>query len=195
MSLLVTWHDDNPSTVVRQVADPDEIAAVLGQVGCRYERRDVRPGLAADADQDVVLAAYRDVIDEIVAKEGFVAVDVAGTHPSDDPGWAQEAKALRGTFINEHTHGEDEVRFMVRGSGVFFLHIAGKVHAVHAVAGDLLGVPQGTTHWFDMGPAPDLTTIRFFRNPQGWAGVPTGSDISQRFPDYDTVHARALGAT
>ena len=197
MSLLITWPDDDCSITLRETAEPAEIAGVLAEIRCRFERREVRPGLSADAGQDAVLAAYRDVVDRLVAKEGFVTVDVAAAHPSEDPGWPETAKAMRGKFIDEHTHGDDdEVRFVIRGAGVFYLHIGDYVHAVYSAAGDLLGVPPGTTHWFDTGAVPDFTAIRFFHNQQGWVGIPTGSDISRRFPDGDSVgaRARALGA-
>jgi 1,2-dihydroxy-3-keto-5-methylthiopentene dioxygenase len=192
MSLLVTWNDDNPSAPVRLTSDPAEIANVYREFGGRFERRQVRAGIGADAAPDAVLAAYRDVVDELVAAEGFVTVDVASISPSTDPGWEDTAKAVRAKFIDEHTHGDDdEVRFMVRGAGVFFLHIGDKVHGVYSAAGDLLGVPRHTTHWFDCGPAPDFTAIRFFHDPQGWVGISTGSDISRRFPDFDDMRARA----
>lgn len=197
MSLLITWPDTDPATTVRQTPEPAEINATLQQIGCRFERLDVQPGIGPDAGQDDVLDAYRDTVKDIRTAEGFVTVDVAAIHPSDDPGWPAAAEALRAKFIDEHTHGDDdEVRFMVRGAGTFFLHIGDKVHAVYATAGDLLAVPRGTTHWFDTGPVPDFTAIRFFHNPEGWIGIPTGSDISGRFPDFDAVRARAatLGA-
>lgn len=197
MSLLITWQHDDPGTILRQTADAAEIGAALGQIGCRFERLDVHPEIGPDTASEDVLGVYRDAVDEIMAAQGFVTVDVAAMHPSDDPGWPDAAKAVRATFIDEHTHGDDdEVRFMARGSGAFFLHIGDKVHSVYATAGDLLGVPRGTTHWFDTGPAPDFTAIRFFHNPEGWVGIPTGSDISGHFPDFDAVRARAatLGA-
>jgi cupin superfamily acireductone dioxygenase involved in methionine salvage len=107
-----------------------------------------------------------------------------------DPGEPHLADSLNSA--DEHTHGDDDgVRFIVRGSGVFYLHAAGRVHAVQTVAGDLIRVPPHTTHWFDMGLVPDFTTIRFFRNKEGWVAFPTGSDISRRFPDADAVRARA----
>jgi 1,2-dihydroxy-3-keto-5-methylthiopentene dioxygenase len=194
MSLLVTWNDDDPSTPLRETADPIEIADVYRGFGGRFERRELRGVTAADPPE-AVLATYRDVVDELVAAERFVTVDVAGIAPSTDPAWPDTAKAVRAKFIDEHTHGDDdEIRFMVRGAGVFFLHIGDKVHGVYSAAGDLLGVPRGTTHWFDCGPAPDFTAIRFFHDPQGWVGVPTGSDISGRFPDFDDMRARAHAA-
>ncbi len=167
MSLLITWPDDDSSAALRETADPAQIASVLSGVGCRFERRELRNGVAPGAGQDAVLAAHRDLVDQLVAEEGFVTVDVATVQPSDDPSWPETAKAMRGKFIDEHTHGEDdEVRFMVRGAGVFYLHIGDRVHAVYSQAGDLLGVPQGTAHWFDTGAVPDFTAIRFFHDKQ-----------------------------
>jgi 1,2-dihydroxy-3-keto-5-methylthiopentene dioxygenase len=194
MSLLITWPDNDPATTLRQTADPAEISEALSQIGCRFERQAVLPDVGPGSDQEAVLAAYRDHVDQLVREEAFVTVDVAGLHPSGDPGWADTANAARAKFIDEHTHGDDaEVRFMVWGSGVFFIHIADQVHAVQAVAGDLLGVPPHTTHWFDMGAEPDFTAIRFFHAREGWIGYPTGSDISRRFPDGDVVRALAAG--
>lgn len=195
MSLLITWRDDDPARPLRETADPAEIGAAMREMDCRFERRPLSADITSDSSQDEVLAAYREMVDELIAEERFVTVDVAGVHPNDSPDWPQVAKSVRGKFIDEHTHGEDdEIRFMVRGAGVFFLHIEDKVHAVYAAAGDLLGVPQGTYHWFDTGPKPDFTAIRFFHNPEGWIGIPTGNDISGRFPDFDAIRARALGA-
>ena len=58
-----------------------------------------------------------------------------------------------------------------------------------ASGGDLISVPAGTTHWFDMGSRPDFTCIRFFTTPEGWIGNFTGSDTATRFPDFDSFAA------
>lgn len=193
MSLLITWPDDDSSAPLRQTIDPAEISAAMSEIDCRFERREIRPDVPEDAGADAILAAYKDVVDRLVSEESFVTVDVAAIHPSSDPGWSQTAQAMRAKFIDEHTHGDDdEVRFMVRGSGVFFLHIGDRVHAIYAEAGDLLGVPKGTTHWFDTGAVPDFAAIRFFHAAEGWVGIPTGSDIARDFPDGDEIKERAL---
>lgn len=191
MTYLISWPDDDPTRMLFESADPDEIAARFAELGCRFERLPVRD-LPAGATEDEVLTAYRDFVDGEIAARGFVKVDVAGIAPSDNSGYAERAVKVRDTFIHEHTHGDDdEVRFMVRGSGTFYLHLGSEVHAIQAEAGDLTGVPQGTLHWFDTGARPDFTAIRFFHDPQGWVGVPSGSDINTRFPDGDALRARA----
>jgi len=47
--------------------------------------------------------------------------------------------------------------------------------------GDLIGVPDGTRHWFDMSESPYFIAIRLFTNPAGWVANFTGSDIAERF--------------
>ena len=51
--------------------------------------------------------------------------------------------------------------------------------------GELISVPAGTGHWFDMGPDPEFTAIRWFNNQTGWVPQFTGDAIAKRFPTYD----------
>lgn len=57
-------------------------------------------------------------------------------------------------------------------------------------AGDLLLVPAGTRHRFDMGANPAFAAIRFSPIPERWVGEFTGDDIATRFASYDTLLAR-----
>lgn len=186
MSTLTSWHDSDPDTPTLQTSDPREIATALAALGIDFAQWPLRE-LPVGADSDAVLAAYADEIDRLIADNGFNTIDVAQLHPSDDPAWEATAAGARGKFLAEHTHAEDEVRFFVSGSGIFYLHLADHVHAVHCVAGDLISVPADTKHWFDMGTRPDFTAIRFFLNPDGWVGHFTGDDIGTRFPDYESL--------
>jgi 1,2-dihydroxy-3-keto-5-methylthiopentene dioxygenase len=95
-----------------------------------------------------------------------------------------EKAAMRTKFLSEHTHSEDEVRFFVEGSGLFSLHIGGSVYLVTCERGDLLSVPAGTRHWFDMGDSPRFAAIRLFLDPSGWVAKYTGDAIADRFPKH-----------
>ena len=90
--------------------------------------------------------------------------------------------ALRQKFLSEHTHSEDEVRFFVAGSGQFTLHLGDKVYDILCEQGDLIGVPDGTRHWFDMSEQPHFVAIRLFNNPAGWVANFTDDPIAERFP-------------
>ncbi|MDT0269457.1 cupin [Streptomyces sp. DSM 44915] len=196
MTLLTSWPESGPETTVRRTTDPTEIRAALAPLGVRYERWPVRDDVPPGADPATVLAAYRTEVEKLNAEESFSTVDVVSLHPSDDPEWAAKAAGARQKFLSEHTHDDDdEVRFFVAGAGVFYLRVGGEVHAVYCERGDLLGVPRGTAHWFDMGTRPSFTAIRFFHEEDGWIGNFTGDQIATRFPDFDTLAAdrAALG--
>lgn len=161
--------------------DPSEIAARLSAIGIRFEQWPSRR-LAGDADSQAVLAAFAPEIDRLKAEGGYRSVDVIRMIP-DHP----EREALRSKFLSEHRHAEDEVRFFVEGEGLFTLRDDDQVHSVLCRAGDLIGVPAGTRHWFDMGPQPHFTAIRLFVDPAGWVAAFTGDPIADRFPRHEAA--------
>ena len=179
MSRLRIFANDAPDAPLLSSGDGDEIARELARIGVTFERWQASAPVEPGASQEEVLAAYRTDVDRLVAEHGFNTVDVISIAP-DHP----DRHELRRKFLDEHYHKEDEVRFFVAGSGLFTLHVDGKVYEVECVQGDLISVPDGTTHWFDMGPQPSFVAIRFFKEPDGWVGHFTGSDIAQRFPRY-----------
>lgn len=184
MSYLAVYPETGGEPV-ETLGDHGRIAERLEQIGVEFERWPTDRPLAADADQEAVLAAYREEVDALNARYGFQSIDVVALRP-DNPKKAE----FRGKFLDEHTHADFEVRFFVDGRGLFCLHVGDKVYAVLCEKGDLISVPAGTTHWFDMGRDPDFKCIRFFIEPDGWVGDFTGSDIAGRLPDFDDYVAR-----
>ncbi|RMH90762.1 acireductone dioxygenase [Lysobacter pythonis] len=180
MSRLRVYDDNDPGSVLLETHAHMEIARELDHIGVVFERwLAVKPVKAGDTPE-AIMAAYRDDIDRLVEANGFNSVDVVSIAP-DHP----QREAMRAKFLEEHTHKEGEVRFFVDGSGLFSLHADGKVYEVLCEKGDLIHVPDGAAHWFDMGAAPAFVAIRFFTNPDGWVGDFTGSDIARRFPRYE----------
>lgn len=180
MSRLRIFSDSTPDTPALLTHALDEIARELGEIGVGFEQwnaaQPVQPGDAPET----IMAAYRDDIDRLVRERGFKSIDVVSIAP-DHPNRAE----MRTKFLDEHFHKEDEVRFFVAGSGLFTLHVGERVYEVLCEAGDLISVPDSTTHWFDMGDEPNFIAIRFFTESDGWVGHFTGTDIAQRFPRYE----------
>jgi 1,2-dihydroxy-3-keto-5-methylthiopentene dioxygenase len=190
MTLLQIMPEDAPEVVSLRTEDVAKIAAELAPLGVAFEQWTADAVLPDDADQDAVLAAYRADVDRLSADGGYKLVDVVRMRPDDsDPEWPAKAAGARARFRDEHTHDEDEVRFFVEGTGCFYLHVGGKVYAVVCDAGDLLSVPRGTTHWFDMGERPHFAAIRFFQEEDGWIGNFTADSIGARFPSLDDLLA------
>jgi 1,2-dihydroxy-3-keto-5-methylthiopentene dioxygenase len=191
VTLLYVMPDDRPDTVLLRTRDDDEVIAALEACGVRLRRWRLRAAVTPATTADDILAAYRDEVEALCAQEDLAVVDVAKLLPEPGPGWEAKAAAARSTFLEEHRHAEDEVRFFAHGTGCFYLHAGGRVHAVVCEAGDLLSVPAGFRHWFDMGPRPDFAAIRFFREKDGWVGDFTADPIAQRFPRLDALLAAA----
>lgn len=177
MSHLTIFSADEPSQPLFASSDVAAIVQQLQQAGIRFERWQATATIDAQSSQEQILQAYASDIDKLKTERGYITVDVvslSSSHP--------EKAALRQKFLAEHTHSEDEVRFFVRGQGLFCLHINGKVYQVLCQQNDLISVPAGTTHWFDMGSEPEFTAIRLFNDPAGWVADFTGSSIASRFP-------------
>lgn len=180
MSRLRIFAEGKPDAPSFETSEHARISEELGKAGVRFERWDTTADIQPGAAPDDVIAAYRCDIDRLMRSEGYQSVDVISLKP-DHPEKAQ----LRQKFLSEHTHSEDEVRFFVAGRGLFTLHIDENVFEVLCVQGDLIGVPDGTPHWFDMSEQPYFVAIRLFTNKDGWVANFTGSDIALRFPRLD----------
>lgn len=173
-SLAVYW-DTDPATPEVQTSDPLVVSAHLAHAGVLFERWET-VALADDAGEAAVTAAYGEAIEGLKLHRAFQSVDVVRVSAA-----TPDVGALRSKFLSEHTHTEDEARFFVAGTGTFYLHLGRKVYRVHCERGDLISVPAGTRHWFDMGTPAHFTAIRFFTRPDGWVADYTGDTIAGRF--------------
>lgn len=181
MSQLVVYPELEPGRRERDLVDASAIARELEQRGVRFER-----WTASTTDSDPLLA-YAPLVEALRA-QGYGTIDVVSVAPDEhDPGFSEKARSMREKFRDEHTHDEDEVRFFARGAGVFYLRLAERVYCLRCEAGDLLSVPAGTRHWFDMGATPSFVAIRFFESATGWVGHFSGDTIARRFPSFDEL--------
>jgi 1,2-dihydroxy-3-keto-5-methylthiopentene dioxygenase len=179
-SHLTIYDDKNPNAPVLETSNGDEIAAELSKIGVRFERWVADADLPKGADQEAVIAAYRSSIDKLIAECGYQSVDVIRLERG-----APNTEPIRAKFLSEHRHSEDEVRFFVEGLGSFYLHVGDRVYQTICAKGDLISVPAGTKHWFDMGSNPEFTAVRLFINPDGWVANFTGDQIADEFPKLD----------
>lgn len=140
------------------------VRARLAALGITSESwRPSRP-VAADAAAAEVLAAYAPEIDRLKREGGYLAADVIDVRP-ETPG----LEAMLAKFSREHWHDEDEVRFILEGRGLFHVRPRqGPVVAIEVEPGDLLRVPRGTWHWFDLCAERRIRAIRLFQDPAGW---------------------------
>jgi 1,2-dihydroxy-3-keto-5-methylthiopentene dioxygenase len=161
----------------KQLSDTEEIRAFLAPYGIWFDRWNVEGRIGPDATNEEILAAYQPEIDQLKAKGGYVTADVINVNPQT-PGLDQ----MLNKFNKEHTHSEDEVRFTVKGGGVFHIHPEnGPVFAIQVESGDLINVPAGTKHWFDLCNDRTIRCIRLFLDMSGWSPAYTESGIDRGY--------------
>src|ERR1039457_5443407 len=103
------------------IENEPEIRSELATLGIDYERWSL-DRVGANASADAVLAAYSDEIDLMKRRGGYITADVIDVNPE-----TPNLEAMLARFDKEHTHNEDEVRFILAGRGIFFLHLQGRV--------------------------------------------------------------------
>jgi len=159
------------------LTDADEIKKHLAAIGIDYERWENLKNVSPDASADEILAAYADEIERLKQSGGYVMADVINIVPE-----TPNLEPMLQKFRPEHWHDEDEVRFIVKGCGIF--HIApesGDVAAVKMTEGDLIRVPRGTRHWFDLDENRTVRAIRLFQDTSGWTPHYTESGREQNY--------------
>ena len=157
--------------------DPGEVTQFLAAQGIDYERWTPSQPVAADATPDAVLAAYADDIETLKKRGGYVTADVIDVKPE-----TPNLDMMLAKFSREHWHDEDEVRFIIEGRGLFHIHPpAGRVFAIEVEAGDLIRVPRGTHHWFDLCVDKRIRAIRLFQDVSGWTPHYTDSGVDKGF--------------
>ena len=148
----------------RTITDKAAISEFLAPFGIYHERWPMEERVDPDAAPEAILKAYEAEIDVLKKQGGYVTADVISVSPA-----TPNLDAMLAKFTMEHTHSEDEVRFILKGRGLFHIHPdQGPVFAIQVEAGDLINVPKGTKHWFHLCEDKTIRAIRLFQDMTGW---------------------------
>lgn len=158
------------------LTEAEHVSSFLSRFGIWYRRFEGSADLPEDPSDEEVLAAYDEPIRKLKAEGGYVTADVINVRP-DIP----NLDAMLAKFSKEHWHDEDEVRFVVGGRGLFHIHPQeGPIFSLEVVEGDMISVPRGTHHWFDLCEDKTIRAVRLFQDPSGWTPHYTGSGEDTR---------------
>jgi 1,2-dihydroxy-3-keto-5-methylthiopentene dioxygenase len=164
----------------RTLHEVEEIRSYLATIQIDYERWEAKQPVAPDAPPEEILAAYSAEIQLLKQRGGYATADVIDVNPQ-----TANLEAMLAKFNREHWHDEDEVRFIVHGRGLFHIHPSqGPLTAIEVGAGDLIRVPRGTRHWFDLCGDRTICAIRLFQDASGWTPNYTESGVDR---DYQPV--------
>jgi 1,2-dihydroxy-3-keto-5-methylthiopentene dioxygenase len=161
----------------RTINDPAAVADYLAGIGVEYEIWEPATAVAADAPPEEILSAYAAEIDRLKESGGYVTADVIDVRPQTS-GLAE----MLAKFNREHRHDDDEVRFIIEGRGLFHLRPENApVVAIEVEPGDLIRVPSGYRHWFNLCADRRIRAIRLFKDPSGWTPRYTDSGVDRDF--------------
>jgi 1,2-dihydroxy-3-keto-5-methylthiopentene dioxygenase len=161
----------------RSLQEDGQIREFLRGIDIDYERWETEIDIPKNASSDQILRAYEKQINELKKHGGYVTADVIDVN-QDTPG----LDAMLAKFNIEHYHNEDEVRYIVDGRGLFHIHPQrGQVVAIEVEPGDLIRVPRGTLHWFDLCGDRRIRAIRLFQDNSGWTPHYTRSAIDSKY--------------
>ena len=161
----------------RTLKEAQEIAGYLAGIGIDYEVWEPAHQVSERATAEAILAAYSTEIEKLRAAGGYVTADVIDINPQT-PG----LEGMLAKFNREHWHDEDEVRFIIHGRGLFHIRPrAGSVTAIEVEAGDLIRVPRGTWHWFNLCSDREIRAIRLFQDPAGWTPNYTETGVDANY--------------
>lgn len=168
----VTLRDEN-----RTLEDPVEIGKFLAPFGIWYRRFEGTDALGENPTDEQILDAYKEPIEILKKEGGYVTADVINVKP-DTP----NLQAMLDKFSREHWHDEDEVRFIVHGTGLFHIHPPeGPVFSIEVTKGDMIRVPRGTHHWFDLCTDKTIRAVRLFQDTSGWTPHYTDSGVDKSY--------------
>jgi 1,2-dihydroxy-3-keto-5-methylthiopentene dioxygenase len=108
--------------------------------------------------------SYRGPVDEVKVARGYVQEDIVELS-TDTP----NLEAICAKFVDEHTHDDDEVRFVLEGEGIFDIRSRDdRYMRVQVEQGDLIVVPKDRNHRFMLTDSKAIRCVRLFKDQGGW---------------------------
>ncbi len=154
--------------------EKESVSAYLNKHGMIYESWGVerlnghlKESYTLNSEQQQrILELYASEISDLKSRQSYLTQDIVVLSDA-----TPNLDAILEKFRREHHHTDDEVRFVVDGSGVFTVRKNDLIFDVTVAAGDLIVVPAYTRHWFDLTPERKIKCIRIFKDPAGWVAI------------------------
>lgn len=109
-------------------------------------------------------AVYQKPLDDLKATAGYIQQDIVELKPE-----TPNLEAICAKFVDEHTHDDDEVRFVLEGEGIFDIRDGSdRWMRVTVDAGDLIVVPANRNHRFYLTDKKHIRCVRLFKDAAGW---------------------------
>lgn len=156
------------------IQDPEEVREFLKKRSIEYRFWEVGENAKdlldketlTDSEKEELLQKLDYRFQELKKDYGYQTRDLIVLHPNV-PG-LQEMLAK---FDKLHYHTDDEVRYIVDGSGIFGFSVGGEQFEVQVFKNDFISVPKNTNHWFKLDSNLRIKAVRYFTDTSGWTPI------------------------
>jgi len=125
-----------------------------------------------DVEKEELLKLVDNRFEELKRERGYQTRDLVVIHEGI-PNLAE----MLAKFDKIHTHADDEVRYILAGSGYFgFVEPDGGQFLLEVSGGDYINVTANTEHWFEMRGCTRCKAVRYFIDTSGWTPLYTGRE-------------------
>lgn len=191
MSKLAFYTQFNLQKPYKVSDDVSEFSDELRDAGIHFEQWPTVTHLPnTEIREDDVFNIYKDQIADVKKRFNYTQVDVSTMKPDD-----AFSISVRGRYLSEHTHEEDEVRFFLAGKVLVYLHINHKIHILECTKGDFIIIPAGIKHWVDIGPKPNFTVLRWFDSKKAFTNQFTSGFVAEATPRWETIFNESRAST
>jgi len=128
----------------------------------------------SDPEKDEVLLGLEYRFDQLKKEQGYRSRDLVVLH-NKVPG----IEEMLAKFDKLHYHTDEEVRYIIDGTGIFGFSIARDKFEVHVKQGDFISIPQNTHHWFALDKSRRIKAVRYFKDNSGWTPVYVEEKLAQ----------------
>lgn len=154
-----------------EITDNQEVKQFLNDRGIEYDYWEVPVSVnsiiekkSLEASEKELLLSYLDFrFEKLKNEKGYKTRDLIVLHP-EVPG----IKDILAKFDKVHYHTDEEVRYIVDGSGIFGFSLKGEKFLVYVSKHDFISVPKNTNHWFCLDDSMRIKAIRYFTDMAGW---------------------------
>lgn len=127
----------------------------------------------SDDEKSQILHHLHARFDEQSRKYGYQSQDLVSLS-SETPALDD----ILAKFDKIHTHSDDEVRYIVEGSGLFGFVLPDEKQVVLKIeAEEYIRVPANTQHWFLLDKNRRIKAVRYFVSPEGWVANYVQKDV------------------
>ncbi|MBH3341924.1 acireductone dioxygenase [Pseudomonas mendocina] len=175
MSSLAVHLHTSPELPNKVLNHADDIASTLAAAGIDYRQVELPAALRPGCEQAEFEAAYGLWLQALMGEEGHVQQELFNlqrNHP--------QKLELRARHLDEQVQASACTWLFLGGFAQLSVHLDGYVYVLQGERGDLMTLPAGTRHWFDIGEEPHVLVVRLSERDE--TPERTGDDIARRFP-------------